>query len=481
MLFWLNALITTLSFFMLSSSFSSIKKTIDVLEKETDFQSATFAMYAVSEKTGKILLDYQGEKSLLPNSIIKVITTASALKGLKEDFSYTTRLVIHGDIQAGVLNGDLLIIGGGDPTLGSDRFEGYQVLEKWVGWIKNEGIAEIKGDIIADCSFFEKTLAPSSWLDEDVGNYYGAGACGLNFHDNAYAITFKLGSKVGDPALISHLEPVVDGLHHINHVIMGQEGTGDRAVVFGGEYVKIQTIRGTLPLGGSTYTIRASIPNPAEFCAQQLKNTLEKKGVVVKGKVQVQMDPYSVKNPSRVNLHKSPLLSEIIDATNKASINLYAESLLKTLGYVAKGEGSLVKGLEVVDSYLENLGVDTQGWHLVDGSGLSSQNRMTAKGFVDFLLKIRQESYFPRLFHSLVSNKEDRASTFKYLLVDPILQGKLFIKTGYSSQGQSIGGFLINSLGDRIAFCIICNRFLGSFEKLQTKVKEILYKLESAE
>lgn len=466
---------------MASSSFCSIKKTVNSLSQDAYFQNASFGLYAVSEKTGKVLLDYHSEQSLLPNSILKVITTAAALKILKGPFSYQTKLSACGDIREGVLKGDLVIIGGGDPTLGSDRFKDDAVLEKWVAWVKDQGIKEIAGDVVGNSSFFEEALVPASWLLEDVGNYYGAGPCGLNFHDNTYAMTFKLGSKVGDHTSLVKMEPCINHLKHVNEVTTGEIGTGDRASVFGGEYATTQYIRGTLPFGTETYKIKASMPNPAEVCAGELKKKLEAKGVVICGKARAGREHYSEKALSRYYIHTSPSIAEIVYFTNKESINVYAECLLKTLGRIKKREGTLLYGLEVVNEYLDDLGVSRKGWHLADGSGLSSKNLVSAKGFVDFLLKVKNESYFPDLLHSLPSKKEDRAGIFKCLLLDPILQDKLFIKTGYSSQGQSIAGFLINQSGDKIAFCILCNRFLGSPEKLQKKVRKILCQLESAE
>lgn len=458
-----------LSFFVLSTRCFSLT------------QKDSLSCYAVSEKTGAVLLECHSKELFLPNSIVKVITTAAALKILTKQFSYTTRLGYCGHIQKGVLRGDLVIIGGGDPTLGSDRFKEIKPIEKWVAWVKDQGIQEIVGDVIGDSSYFEKKLAPSSWLEEDVGNYYGAGSCGLNFHDNSYSMMFKLGSKVGDEVSLVKVEPVIGCLTHVNQVTTGARGTGDRACVFGGEYSTTQYIRGTLPLGAATYIIKASIPNPAEACADQLKKKLEEQGVVVQGKARVCTALYDGKLSSQACMHRSPSIGEIVCLTNKESINLYAECLLKTMGRIKKEKGTLLSGLEVVNEYLDALKVDRKGWNLADGSGLSCKNLITAKGFVDFLLKVKNEPYFLDLLDSLPSNQEDKSGVFKHLLSDATLQGKLFIKTGYSSQGQSIGGFLINRYGDRIAFCIIYHRFSGSSKNLENHLKKILYQLESAE
>lgn len=452
------------------------------LETQPHFKQASFSVYVVSEKDGRVILNHQGEKSFIPNSILKVITTAAALKVLGKDFQFKTQLVTNGSIKEGVLDGDLVIKGSGDPTLGSTH-QGYNLTDKeqllsWVAAVKNKGIREIKGSVVGDASCFEKALSPPTWLWEDLGNYYGAGACGLNFHENFYTLFFKLGQVVGDSVTLDKIEPYVSNLKIVNEVISGPKGSGDKAYVFGGEFSKTHYVRGTLPLDNGSFKIRGSIPDPAAFCAENLKIALEKEGVIVKGMAISSFDKKEISHTIALSEVKSPSLSKIVFLSNKLSLNLHSEALIKKMGEVKKNKGTHVAGLEVVQEYLKELGVCLDGFNIVDGSGLSNKNLVTAKGVVEFLCKLSKESYFPVFFQSLPCNKADDLGRLVTRFSSKKLSGRVFAKTGFSSQGESFAGFFINNEGDRCCFCIICNHFLGPraifLEQIQTLLEMLL-------
>lgn len=444
---------------------ASLSEFMDHLEKERYFKNASLSIYVFSEKDNKAILNYHGEKSLISNSIVKVITTATALKVLGEGFQFRTKLLAAGTIKDQTLEGDLVILGDGDPTLGSAH-EGYNLSDKdqlaaWALSLKTKGIKEIKGSVVGDASCFEKALSSAAWLWEDLGNYYGAGPCGLNFHENFYTIFFKLGSAIGDLTTIDRIEPAVNNLKIVNEVLSASKGTGDKAYVFGGEFATTQYIRGTLPLDNPFFKIKGCIPNPALFCADNLKVALEKEGISIKGESRASFDKSSFVDGLLLDERLSPKLSEIVFLANKLSLNLHCEALLKKMGQVRKGEGSYSAGLAVVNEYLKGLEIPLEGFNIADGSGLSNKNLVTAKGFVEFLCKISKETYFPTLLNSLPSNKINDLGRLKNVFSNETLSERVFAKTGYSSQGESFVGFLINNRGEKLYFCVICNHFLG--------------------
>src|SRR5579872_5093701 len=159
---------------------------------------ASVSAYAVNIKTGKVVMDENSDKSLMPASCVKAITTAAALQILGPEMRFQTDLEYDGTIDSeGTLQGNLYIRGGGDPCLGSDRIEGVLSWDKqivcWADVVAKLGIKRIEGEVIGDSSRWEKALAPPCWMWGDLGNYYGAGASALTFHENLYTLTFKPG------------------------------------------------------------------------------------------------------------------------------------------------------------------------------------------------------------------------------------------------------------------------------------------------
>ncbi|MCE5316673.1 MAG: D-alanyl-D-alanine carboxypeptidase/D-alanyl-D-alanine-endopeptidase [Parachlamydia sp.] len=341
------------------------------------------SIYAVDMESGKVLCDENSQKNMNPGSTLKVVTTATALQILGPEYRFQTALEYDGSIDAGIMKGNLYIRGGGDPCLGIDA---KKQIEEWVSAVQKLGIHTIEGNVIGDANRWESALAAPGWLWEDLGNYYGAGACALTFHENRYRLFFKPGSKVGDEAVILRLEPDIAGLQLVNEVKTGPVGSGDCACIYGSEYSPLQIVRGTIPAGVAEFSIKGAIPDPARFCAAQLANSLQGKGIAI------QHDNMAFGN--RITFHStlSPPLKEIVFWTNQKSHNLYAEHLLKKMGEATYGEGSTLGGIQAVKSFWQAQKIDLDG--LADGSGVSRKNLITARQLVAILLKMKDSEIF---------------------------------------------------------------------------------------
>jgi serine-type D-Ala-D-Ala carboxypeptidase/endopeptidase (penicillin-binding protein 4) len=374
------------------------------LEAKSSIDQASVSMYAVHVPTGKVIVNENSQKSLMPASCIKLVTTAAALHILGPKTRFETRLSYDGKIENGVLNGNIYIVGGGDPCLGSDRIKSSLdwklQIEEWTSAIQKLGIVQIEGDVIGDASSWEKALAVSTWTWEDLGNYYGAGASALSFHENAYSLIFKPSTVVGERADILKLEPSLSKLELKNEVLTGPEGSGDRACVYGSEFSFIQYIRGTVPAGVAEFVIRGLIPDPALICAELLENSLKEKGVIVHHQVKDE------KEKKVFHITYSPTVEEIVHLTNQKSINLYAEHLLKKMGEVSEGEGSSAAGVRAVKKFLKEKGIDLSGMLIADGSGLATKNLITTEQLVSLLKVMKKSEYFPIFFDSLPEQKD---------------------------------------------------------------------------
>lgn len=364
---------------------------------DPSWDKASVSAYAVNTKTGEVVVDQQSNKSVVPASCVKAITTAVALQILGPETRFQTDLEYDGVIEAGTLKGNLYIHGGGDPCLGSERvaLAWDKQIETWVDAVQKLGVKKIEGEVIGDASRWEKALAPASWQWGDLGNYYGAGACALSFHENSYTLTFRPG-KEGEPAVIVRQEPEIPGLVIHNEVTTGAVGSGDQAWIYGSEYSMAQYVRGTVPAGVETFSIRGSIPDPARMCGCLLEKALEKRGIEVMRQKR--------EGGKRTVFHTtpSPTVKEIVYWTNQKSINLYAEHLLKKMGEVVYKEGSTKAGIRAVTEFLRSKKIDLEGFQLDDGSGLSRKNLVTAKQFVEILSQIKKTELFPIFMESLV-------------------------------------------------------------------------------
>ena len=367
-------------------------------------ENATLSMYAVHLGTGKVLVDQESDRSLIPSSCMKLVTIAAALHFLNPEERFETKLEYEGVIdEKGTLHGNLYIVGGGDPCLGSERLSSswQQQLENWVDAVQQKGIKKIVGKVIGDASKWEKALAVPSWCWEDLGNYYGAGACALSFHENYYSLFFKPAAAVGDAADISRTDPVMTHLVFQNEVKTGPIGSGDRACIYGSEFSPFQYVRGTVPAGVNEFSIKGAIPDPAPFCAQLLTKALRTKSISVE---EVELSP----SQKRIAFHTtySPPLSEILYWTNQKSINLYAEHLLKKIGETVYREGSTQAGTRAIVDFLQAQNIDLKGFNMADGSGLSRKNLITAKQLVTLLQKMKTSPHYALFLRSLPQKGE---------------------------------------------------------------------------
>jgi D-alanyl-D-alanine carboxypeptidase/D-alanyl-D-alanine-endopeptidase (penicillin-binding protein 4) len=419
-------------------------------QDDLNLEHAIVGIYAVNTENGKVLIDQNSDLSLVPASCMKIVTTATALHLLGSDYRFETSLEYDGEINEETLHGNLYIRGGGDPCLGSDRISGSlsweTQIEAWVSAVQKLGIKKIEGKVIADATKWEKALAAPSWAWEDLGNYYGAGACALSFHENSYSLFFRPGIHEGENTSILRTEPPLTSFFIRNEVKTGPQGSGDRACIYGSEYSFMQFVRGTVPAGVNEFAIKGAIPNPAEYCAELFAAELMQKGITI--------DLQEIQSSTgRTAIHKtlSPPVGEIVHWTNQKSINLYAEHLLKKMGELMYKEGSTQAGIKAVAQFWRSKNVDLGGFNMVDGSGLSRKNLITTKQLVSLLLQMKKSDHFSLFLGSL-----------------PEQEGSIKAKSGSMS---SIKGYVGYS-GD-VAFAILVNNCID-YAAMNKKIKLFL-------
>lgn len=473
-----------LSLFSFNSLFaqSTIQKKIDALASHSDLVHGQLSVALMDITTNQLIAGHRADKTMIPASSLKVLITGIALKKLGKDYRFKTELAYDGIITAdGTLEGNLIIRGYGDPTLGSHHFAKAEthdiVLKKWTAAIKKAGIKKIEGYIIGDASYFSTQVDGRTWLWEDLGNYYGAGAWGLNFHENLYHLDLQQNGKLGGTPSILTVRPTVPNLHLVNELTQAEKGSGDNAYIFGVPYGYTRFIRGTIPVGTGTFTVKGSVPDPPFFAAFHLMQNLEKAGISTSQRAgsfyQLKREGIAIGKTKVINTYYSPSLQKIVKETNLKSVNLYCEALLRLLGKTEKGDAHPSKGLKVVMEYLNDNGLPTAGLFLADASGLSPRNSVSARHLTAYLSFLKKQTdIFPDFKASLPVG--GKSGALKYLFKGTNAENKVFAKSGGMDRVRSYSGYVQNKAGKWLAFSIIANNFTGKSATMRKEMEKLM-------
>jgi len=459
---------------------TKLKQIATSISKDPILRQGEWGCTVLDVQTGNTIVDLNGNKSLAPASNLKLLTTSAALVQFGSSHQFKTVVGYSGRITGATLNGDLIVVGGGDPTLGSTQVKGNksldQILDDFTNTVKKTGISKIDGKIITDVSLFDPVLIPDGWLWVDIGNYYGVGPNSLCVHDNLYYLYFKPGKKVGSPAAVLEVKPEIPGLHFTNYMKTGPVGSGDNGYIYGGTGGFTRTLRGTIPAGVNRFSIKGSIPDPALFFIQTLKKQLAKNGIKITKSVEISHKHVSM---NKIILeHNSPPLSEIVYWINKKSINLYTEVLLKHLGKSKYNVGSFKNGIKALKDFLGEQGVPLAGLHLYDGSGLSPLNAITTNQMALLLKNMTTQSTFDDFFNSLPiagSNSDD--GQLGHLCRGTAAANNLRAKTGLITRVRAHSGYVKTRSGRLLCFSMIANDHTGSSRKIDRLHEKLMIQM----
>ncbi len=459
---------------------STLQQAINSLAEHSNMEHGFLGVSVMNVSDGRSIAQYNAEKSLIPASSLKAITTATLLDIVGPDFKFQTKLEYNGQIRSdSVLDGDLIIKGSGDPSLAStllpDVAQLDELLQLFQQAIQAHGIKKIKGRIIADASLLGSVVNAPTWQWADLGNYYASGAWGLNIHDNLYYLSFQQNPVEGRRPEIHSVKPDLPSIEWINEVVSGPRGSGDNAYIFGAPYTHLRFVRGSIPAGNLLFKIKGSMPNPPYFLAYRLSNYLEACGIRVDKEPVVQTET-SREERHEIFSYESPSLEELIKLTNFKSVNLYAECFLRQIGIALKEKGNLKESINAMISYWTDRGVPSKGWNLEDGSGLSPRNRITPLQLTQILQKVaKNQATFPAFFNSLP--KVGYEGTVKYMLSESSARGKIRAKSGSISGVRTYTGYVESRSGKLVCFAIMANAFDGSSTAIRRKMENILLEI----
>ena len=410
--------------------------------------------------TGERLYELNAGKLMMPASNMKILTLAAAADALGWDYRFATTLATRGTIANGILQGDLIVRGTGDPSLNSREGRAGSVLNDWTRALQGAGIFSIDGRVVGDDQAFDDEGIGAGWAWDYLQYGYAAPVGALEFNENLATLAVSPGSSAGATAIVTL--SAGSGLELVNRATTGAAGSPntidyrrrlDRAVL---------EVSGSIPWGGPGSTRNVAVVNPTIFFAQSLKDGLATRGIVVTGDA-VDFDDTAAEMAGgelRILAQTfSPPLKEIAAVLMKVSQNLYAESLLKALGASRNGLGTAEGGRVAVRSTLQAWGIPPDAHVIYDGSGLSRYNYVTASTLVAVLERMYKD---PRHRDAFVGTLPiaGRDGTIETRLRKTRAEGNAVAKTGSISNARSLSGFVKSRGGEMLVFSILANDFV---------------------
>lgn len=457
----------------------ALKEAVQELKNDPLMPQNSWSLMVINCLTGEVLAQHNPDSMLIPASVTKMFSTAMAMETLGDTFHFRTGVFYSGVINNGNLNGDLWIEGGADPTIGMDFWGKLKFVDALYTELQKNSIDTIRGDFVGQASFFDSILIPSTYPEDDYGNYYGAGTSALIWDGNRVELDFSTPYGVGQTTTLSSFFPPFPLLEIENKTKSGRQGTGDQSIVWGGPFEYDRMIDGTLSPGKSSFKVYASSPDPALGFVLAVRYYLEEKGIVFFGDCKSSYSLPVPENSNNILVWESPMLLDIVAFTNTYSHNVTAETLFKMSAKEIYSVTSYDHGLIALDSFLVRAIGDTLKYHFSDGCGLSKTNRISTGFVVRFLQQIRYKDWFEGYYASLpVAGK---TGTLKSMFQGSTAYGKLRAKSGYMKTVRAYSGYVENKNREPIAFSVIVNYYKGNGYALKKKLEKLMIAISESE
>jgi D-alanyl-D-alanine carboxypeptidase/D-alanyl-D-alanine-endopeptidase (penicillin-binding protein 4) len=438
---------------------------------------ASWGVKAVSLQTGRTLFETNAGSLLVPASNTKLFTSALVLDRLGPDRRLSTTLFVPAATRGGTVPGDLLIRGGGDPTI-SDRLHAGRWETPWgplVAAVTHAGIRHIAGDLVCDTSLFRGPPYGSGWNWDDLGFYYGAAVSALSANDNVLHLRVTPGAEVGHPATL-RLEPVARLVELIGEVRTGPTNAAAdvRLERLPGE-TRV-TVSGVVPLRGGTQSEDVSVPAPGRYFGELFRLALQRAGVTVAGVVREVGWRERAEHPRvpdewrELAAVPSPKLAEVVRAMMKPSQNGYAHALWLLAGVEAERrpvgrevgqplpETTEESGSRALQTFLATAGISAYEVAFEEGSGLSRKNLVTANAVVQLLVHMNRHPARVAWLEALPVGGVD--GTLKRRFVQPGLKHHVRAKTGTLRHVSGLSGYVDTKGGETVAFSILVNGYV---------------------
>lgn len=446
--------------------------------------SQSLTSICVMTGSGEILADHNSRTMLVPASNMKLLTTGAAIHTFGGNHRFETKIGYKGRIQDGVLTGDLYIIGGGDPTLASkDSIASpmERTFTQWSAMLADVGIRKINGHIVGDGRWFEGMPEEESWVWNDIGTYYGTGSSALMFYENMQSFAVSPGETPGSKVNIKPHFPAAPWMEFRYNCTTGEKGTGDKLYMYTSDLAPVAEIRGTFGVDRGRKQVDCSNKFPEYTCASYFADWLKKKGVAcTQGAADTKLRPLSQEREDSlviIGSTTSPELKRIIFTTNRASNNLFAETLFRSIGKHQLGSATYENSAKALENVLKDMGLDTsKGLYIKDGSGLSRQNYVSSEFFCRFLEAMMHSTAFEEYVESLPQPGGNGTLQFNMRGYPAEMRERIRVKSGSMNGTRCYSGYIIPTQGTKDE-TIIFSILTGNCTSPTWKVRPLLDKL----
>lgn len=445
------------------------QRSVEEALSATGPDKGTWGLLVTDAATGEVLYARNPDSYFMPASNAKLFTTAFALATLGPDYRVQTSVTSTAAPDAsGIVNGDLVLIGRGDPNLSNRKFpfakkeerDGppEKVVAELADAVVARGVKEVTGDVVADDSLFQHEEFPSGWLVDDMLWSYGAAVSAIAINDNTFNLELRPGALEGDPAR-SETGFAGDFYTIENTVLTGARGSEEKLAVARDPGSHVIRVTGTMPLDAQPRRLTIAIEEPAEFAASLLARLLASRGVKIDGQPRARHagnPPLAGAAPQTMLAeHTSVPLSDEVRLTNKNSENLHAELLLLLAAHEKSGVSDYEDALNAESDFFHAAGIAAGDAVLSDGSGLSRKDLVTPRAVVQ-LLRYASMQPWGELYHSTLPVAGEDGTLSDRMKNSPAA-GRVFAKTGTIGHGNALSGYATTVRGERLLFSILGN------------------------
>ncbi|MED4205458.1 D-alanyl-D-alanine carboxypeptidase/D-alanyl-D-alanine-endopeptidase [Neobacillus mesonae] len=420
-----------------------LAKELDPVLYDPAFKGIIKGAMIYSTKNKEVLYAHNPQSLLTPGASVKLLTTASALENLGQNYRFKTELFTTGTITDGVLNGDIIVKGYGDPTIASDSSRQVldgPTLEGIAEDIKKAGIHLVKGNIIVDSQFFTEDVYPAGWTWDYESDPFQPQITALSTNQGTIRLKYEPG-KIAKNITVN-LEPNIKEINVVNTAVTGEVSSKNTFVIKRVRGENTIEISGTLPSGTEKGFRDVSIEAPHLYTGYVLKNKLKESGVNVSPHSQV-VSGAKPTDASLVKTYESPTLAEIVSNMNHHNDNFTAEMIIRSLGALINGKGTFDEGIDTVHAMMNR--VISSPFDMMDGSGWTKYTQISAAQVASLLAAQADKPTFQVFYDSLANTHED------FKLITGIVENR--------EDMPGISGYIKTKDGDLLAFSLLLNGY----------------------
>lgn len=435
---------------------------IDGILSGSRWGRSRFAVLAVDGETGDTVYARNAHEALAPASNLKVLTTAAALHHLGPDFRWMTWVTTEAPVVQGVVQGDLLVYGTGDPALGPGSRSEPGAFDELAAQLAARGIRRVEGRVVGDASYFEGPDRVDRWDPRDLNDWFAAAAPALGFNGNVVQLRVEAGPAGHFPTV--HFDPPVGGVDVDMRALTVAGRPAARMHMLRDDPLEPIRVEGEIAATGRDVYRTMTVQDPVRFAAHAFVEALSEAGIEVTGGTGTIRDrAVSPLSSARVFTgsqhrvlarHRSAPLLDALAVVNLESHNLYADLVLKTLGRVVEGDGSFAGGARVVRRFLEDeIGVPAGVVEMYDGSGLAADDRASAAALVAAL----RHALSSPLGEALLQTLPEAGTRQMRRMTRTAAARNLRAKTGTIEGVSALSGVVRSADGRPLVFSILGN------------------------